>query len=396
MVVGAGGNMLRSAAAFALVCTLGACDKEEGRRGGTGYLGLGTATTGSESDTAAEVYECERIEVPAELGYVGDGAFQGVLPDIELGDPVLPDIFSLEFYEGEEGSYELGEDDNQSYKTCGQCVLIGVDIADGFATKWYFQESGRLEIDPGSKPLKGNLESDLVGIRLVEVEIDGATLATAPVEGGDCFEIEDREVISLEIKDWTCPSGFYGVGDGCDCGCGVVDPDCDSDSRSACVFCNAVGSCSEFGGLCPGAIDANNNAVCDVAAAWTCDLAAYDGGDGCDCGCGLIDPDCDGVGGVGACDTCNLAGSCAPPDTTQCEGVVNAINNSACSPVLGWTCDPSFYAANDGCDCGCGVKDPDCNGGEVDACEFCNEVGSCAENEENCSSIDPKDTSTCG
>eukprot|EP00514_Thraustochytrium_sp_LLF1b_P012390 CAMPEP_0184555408 /NCGR_PEP_ID=MMETSP0199_2-20130426/37482_1 /TAXON_ID=1112570 /ORGANISM="Thraustochytrium sp., Strain LLF1b" /LENGTH=204 /DNA_ID=CAMNT_0026951725 /DNA_START=253 /DNA_END=863 /DNA_ORIENTATION=- len=28
----------------------------------------------------------------------------------------------------------------------------------------------------------------------------------------------------------------------------------------------------------------------------------------------------------------------------------------------GWTCDAQYYSANDGCDCGCGVRDPDCDG----------------------------------
>ncbi|MCY1008573.1 hypothetical protein OV079_24030 [Nannocystis pusilla] len=45
---------------------------------------------------------------------------------------------------------------------------------------------------------------------------------------------------------------------------------------------------------------------------WTCDGARYDAADGCDCGCGVPDPDCDGGGsaepGTGvdnpACDAC--------------------------------------------------------------------------------------------
>ena len=30
-----------------------------------------------------------------------------------------------------------------------------------------------------------------------------------------------------------------------------------------------------------------------------------------------------------------------------------------------WTCDPAYYGANDGCDCGCGVQDPDCDDPEA-------------------------------
>jgi hypothetical protein len=47
----------------------------------------------------------------------------------------------------------------------------------------------------------------------------------------------------------------------------------------------------------------------------------------------------------------------------------------------GWTCDPSWYAAgpNDGCDCGCGVRDPDCANGTVAACDFCHCSGDTAD-----------------
>ena len=29
--------------------------------------------------------------------------------------------------------------------------------------------------------------------------------------------------------------------------------------------------------------------------------------------------------------------------------------------VDGWTCDPSYYGTFDGCNCDCGLVDPDCN-----------------------------------
>jgi hypothetical protein len=149
--------------------------------------------------------------------------------------------------------------------------------------------------------------------------------------------------------------------------------------------------------MCPGAIDPENNAECDVGAAWSCDIALYDAGDGqCDCGCGLIDPDCDGDTLATACDTCLEPGTCIDFETTSCVGAINGVNNGLCTPVPGWTCDPQYYGANDGCDCGCGIKDPDCAGGDASACEFCNEPGSCAQDGMNCGAIDDKDTSQCG
>lgn len=52
--------------------------------------------------------------------------------------------------------------------------------------------------------------------------------------------------------------------------------------------------------------------VTDPPPEWTCDAARFDAADGCDCGCGVPDPDCDGGGsaepGTGvdnpACDAC--------------------------------------------------------------------------------------------
>ena len=54
----------------------------------------------------------------------------------------------------------------------------------------------------------------------------------------------------------------------------------------------------------------------------------------------------------------------------------------------GWTCDTVYYDSDDGCDCGCGVLDPDCGGGgcetpgcEEAMCEYCwpggGECGKC-------------------
>ena len=44
-----------------------------------------------------------------------------------------------------------------------------------------------------------------------------------------------------------------------------------------------------------------------------------------------------------------------------------------------WTCNPSYYAAFDGCDCGCGVFDPDCMNPTAAACEYCDNEGACSE-----------------
>ena len=40
------------------------------------------------------------------------------------------------------------------------------------------------------------------------------------------------------------------------------------------------------------------------------------------------------------------------------------------TPPAGWTCNVSFYGAADGCDCGCGVADPDCADATLASCKY--------------------------
>lgn len=53
--------------------------------------------------------------------------------------------------------------------------------------------------------------------------------------------------------------------------------------------------------------------------------------------------------------------------------------SSTCELELGtaWTCNPSYYGGNDGCDCGCGLIDPDCDDATAASCLFCSNTGSC-------------------
>ena len=59
------------------------------------------------------------------------------------------------------------------------------------------------------------------------------------------------------------------------------------------------------------------------------------------------------------------------------------VSSVAVAAPAGWTCNPAYYGANDGCDCGCGVPDPDCGcagctgGGCVaPGCDYCAVYGS--------------------
>jgi hypothetical protein len=62
-------------------------------------------------------------------------------------------------------------------------------------------------------------------------------------------------------------------------------------------------------------------------------------------------------------------------------GVCNVPTGSA-PPA--WNCEDRFYAADDGCDCGCGVFDPDCASALSSACGFCSLAGSCSASSSGC------------
>jgi len=76
--------------------------------------------------------------------------------------------------------------------------------------------------------------------------------------------------------------------------------------------------------------------------------------------------------GDGYCAWDEDAGSCeADCEAAFCgDGVCDLDDWSGCaedcqvSVPPEWTCDPLFYGALDGCDCGCGVYDPDCDFGQ--------------------------------
>jgi hypothetical protein len=97
-----------------------------------------------------------------------------------------------------------------------------------------------------------------------------------------------------------------------------------------------------------------------------------------------------GTGG-GACDpffefTCN-SGECLPIFFVCDGGLLDCGDGSdedaaLCGSGGGappeWTCDPTYYDAADGCDCGCGAIDLDCASSNVDACDYCDNSGSCS------------------
>ena len=55
--------------------------------------------------------------------------------------------------------------------------------------------------------------------------------------------------------------------------------------------------------------------------------------------------------------------------------VVGAVDDAVVPAA--WACSASFFGTGDGCDCGCGALDPDCRSASVNACDYCDNQGSC-------------------
>ena len=234
---------------------------------------------------------------------------------------------------------------------------------------------------------------------------------------------------------WTCDPTYYGVDDGCDCGCGALDSDCLADNTaSSCDFCTACGAPGTAD--CARWVETSDNSTCVVA---TCgdDLAeAEEMCDGTDMAtfvgmtCDDINGDNFGTGTLSCKDNCRLelsgcsysCGNDVQEGFEDCDGTdMGLYDGNTCvdlgygggtlgctncglsgctdSPApMGWTCLPAFYDAADGCDCGCGVIDPDCAGdATVEACTYCSGSGSCGDpNELGCpANINASDNSIC-
>jgi hypothetical protein len=171
-------------------------------------------------------------------------------------------------------------------------------------------------------------------------------------------------------QTWTCPTAAWGGNNACDCGCGATDPDCQSELNCTSPKCNdaACTICHDNSGRTVPCSDGLRD--------WQCDPQRYGSGDGCDCGCGVADPDCATDKG------CSEFG-CRESACKRCTDTSLAPDQLVgCGNTTDWKCDLSHYGTGDGCDCGCGVADPDCGSAKGcttsgcnnnDKCEYCHQ-----------------------
>jgi hypothetical protein len=219
-----------------------------------------------------------------------------------------------------------------------------------------------------------------------------------------CLRCHDVYGRVAPCAQWTCAPLAYADGNYCDCGCNRLDPDCGDKGcigypcadGSACDYCYesdgsprpcTAWSCSDIsfdnevcdcgcgaldpdcGRADPGCLDlgCTPTAACEmcvkggqlVSCQWQCEPAKYDDGtsNGCDCGCGAVDPDC---GAEHTCAEPNCWGS-------GCDSCYDSDGNTFDCQTT--NCDSAIIGKGDGvCDCGCGGLDPDCADSDKQGC----------------------------
>eukprot|EP00808_Paulinella_micropora_P017278 g12347.t1 len=227
-------------------------------------------------------------------------------------------------------------------------------------------------------------------------------------------------------NSWTCiPDVYFELSDegtslnDCDCACGDLDPDClllynniycadhvDQNGvllpRSwadgpTCIVDETHGKkayckdksfsgeleCPQLPPLAPSRIVKPGAGKGKPPPGWTCAPGLYYESEGstgklaynCDCGCGVIDPDCGYV-----LQSCNDQAWNPRYSKFTCEGAVLdkemmycRLESARCTPLPPgiherlWTCIPDAYhelsdnmTSHNDCDCNCGSLDPDC------------------------------------
>ena len=306
-----------------LVALLGCGDDVPSQAGGGGGTGGDASTGGAPSGGGGGGGEagqgggggCTELELSS-FGFAGElYAFSGTIAP-ELGADAK-DIFELRQRKAQ-GEWPSGQASLlPSFSHCDTCITLRVDVdADtGLPRQVFFQQTGW--VDYGSTHSPGSAGT-IADVTLVEVELEGD--AATPVPDGACVHIQEASFTSAVPAAWTCAPEQWGTHDGCDCGCGDSDPDCSVQPDEPLVGCpNEDDRCSGSG-------------VC-VPAAFRCSSLLYQDGAYCDCGCGVVDPDCADAT-LASCDYCDLASSCA--EDTLCDDPASPIdpnNNGVCLPA---------------------------------------------------------------
>eukprot|EP01114_Cavostelium_apophysatum_P021585 TRINITY_DN7578_c0_g2_i1.p1 TRINITY_DN7578_c0_g2~~TRINITY_DN7578_c0_g2_i1.p1 ORF type:complete len:735 (-),score=109.60 TRINITY_DN7578_c0_g2_i1:129-2333(-) len=325
---------------------------------------------------------CVPQEWTCDPSYYQDGAYC----DCGCG-AVDPDCEMIHLPEGTDPAYftfcaDESEPDAGNAWICqiGECVQIATPPST-FTCNWNYYPDNRCFCGCGDEDC-ADTSAEVVGCPAGQ---------PCTADGNTC--------VSPVPASWQCNPVTYDDGEYCDCNCGAYDPDCDD--RNSILYncpnhqyyCDNTGTCIA------------NGTASNVPPEWTCDYQYYDGNDGCDCNCGAYDPDCsDSNAELYGCqqgEYCYTDGTCLHPDwncdpaaygkneicecncgvsdpdcfengTASSNPVANCGGDEICvdgvcydpqsgGTIPGWTCDPASFNANDGCNCNCGARDPDCD-----------------------------------
>ena len=240
-----------------------------------------------------------------------------------------------------------------------------------------FSESGAFRLfwqKSGSISIRSSstdIQNGLIDATLVDV-----TLVEVVSTAGGFVEVGGAACLKMVNEDFSIAAinGWTcqpGVFDAVDgCHCGCGIWDPDCEGDGVVVW-----GCQYAVPMC---VNSNGQGVCeDAEPQWWCGPDSFGMRDGCQCECGLWDPDCGSV-------SANVYG---------CESVgatcVNVAGQGECkNRTLSWSCHPDYYDSGDGCDCECGRWDPDCDIGNSPAagcmpgvaCENADGVGVCEGN----------------
>jgi hypothetical protein len=306
-----------------------------GGKGGSGAVGGTTGGTGMLGGAGGEPsYDCvSTLEITTGvLLATDDPSNYAFAVDPQIGNAADDELW-IDFYGGGEydgervGTFDLGMPPDDNYATCSRCVWFGQDLGTVSEPRArFYVRSGTLTVDPESLQMEGYPIFTLDDVLLVESNID----------------VGDTNV-SEPVPNPRCLHLGHAS---------ISMPAAPSD--------------------------------------WTCDPTYYGTGDGCDCGCGILDPDCSSQYG-GACEACADDGGCGT-DADYCFGI-DPDNNALCTEMPAWVCSPAIYGDGQSCDCGCGVTDIDCASSDVSVCDSCADVDSCDHGD--CATIDPANNGVC-
>lgn len=354
-------------------------DTATGAGGATTTTGAGGATTSTTSTTGQGGGSSGCVEVTNVTGFGrGQSSFGGVAePNFGAKDP---DYVQLYLPPMAKGKLTLAPLKNVS--VCGDtdaCIVASQDATDMGVAATFLAKGGSLDIAnyDGEFLLTGNMAD----VTFEEVTIDDMTGDVTPVKAGKCVHIAKFAVdIKPPVTGWKCNPAYYDETKAgaaeifCDCNCGAADPDCSN-------AMNKVDGCLD-GQTCGAKF------TCEGAPkAWTCAPAKFNGGkgNGCDCGCGAVDPDCELM----------------PSETVTGCKVGEVCGVGKCIPAA-WKCSLKFYDEDKAgptdkfCDCGCGVADPDCTDAKLASCNFCDDMGSCSVKAcDMMPTIDPMNNAVC-